>query len=44
MRHRLQRLTEHMIATDQRASKKHLSRESFCRMAAFVSSAIIAHT
>jgi hypothetical protein len=42
MRHRLQRLAEHMVATDQRASKKRLSCESFCRMAAFVSSTVIA--
>jgi hypothetical protein len=31
-----------MIATDRRASKKSLSRESFCWMAAIVSSAVIA--
>ena len=38
-RHRLQRLAEHMIATDRSASKKRLSRESFCLMAATVSMA-----
>jgi hypothetical protein len=31
-----------MIATDQRASKKRLPCESFCRMAATVSSVVIA--